>query len=275
MTRHNKHWTASEHARLEQMLDEGYGYEAIARRLGRTFDSVRSKAQRRGVSFGLTVWPMSAYRCALLMGVDHKRLARWIRDGWLAARRARTEGRPGWRITWEAFDAFLSNPDYFMAWDARHIQDSDLRAWAMELRAGHARWLTLEEVGKRIGISVEPIRQRILGGRLPAVKRRQAWYVRETDIAPAGAHPAHPRQRSKPQEATACRTVLEVEPLDTTHRQRKRQTWCPLGQAEAANGGEPRCRHRQTPHDVTCQRLGAGDEEGSCCPRLSHHRRTG
>lgn len=179
----NRTWTREENSRLEELLEAGYGYEEIGRRLHRPTIGVYQQAVARSMTITCTGTTLGVKECARLVGVTERVIAFWMHQGWLPAINATPNKRYAyWRITHEALEQFLQQPDCFMAWDAERITDPILRAWAIQIRSRHPHWLTTAEVGSRLFLAQNSVLHRIVRGELPATQYRRRWYVRECDI---------------------------------------------------------------------------------------------
>lgn len=165
-----KRWSTKETDQLIRLVEDGFPYAHIARKLKRTEISVRLRCKRIGVLVTTTKATMSARDVALQLGIPcSKTVSSWIRRGWLIARDAGHK-RPLWRITWDALTAFLENPAYWLAWRPDRIPDLALREWAQELRADAPRYLRHTEIADRLGVGRDTIGNWLDKGWLPAVR---------------------------------------------------------------------------------------------------------
>lgn len=176
-------WTGEERDRLFELINCGYGYNAIAKKLRRSRNSVIIELKRRRyhrVTTGPATW--SAHDVARLLGLScSKIVSGWIRRKWLKARNAGRKDRPLWRISPADLYSCLEQPQTWMAWEVENITDPAIRAWAEELRQGQPRWLTEGEVAARYHVTPKAVYQWILWGFLPAV-RYDNHYIRESDL---------------------------------------------------------------------------------------------
>ena len=175
-------WTPKDLDTLYQMIDAGYGYDAIARRLKRSRVAVVLKCRRLDYRLLTTRAALTCRQAQTLLGIGcAKTITRWIGMGLLKARNAGMPERPLWRIQWEDLCAFLEEPTNWMAYDPARITEATLREWAQELRAGKPRWLRQGEIAARYGVTVEAVGQWIQKGWLPAV-RYGNWWVNEAAL---------------------------------------------------------------------------------------------
>lgn len=164
-------WSKKDTEKLRDLIEQGFDYQTIARRLKRTRVAVVIKAKRMGTRITTTNATMSARDVAAALGVKcSKTVSKWIRRGWLKARNAGRPERPLWRITWEDLTAFMETPDYWIAWDPARIPDLALREWAQELREGSERYLTHTEIARRYQVDRDTVGQWIDKGWLPALR---------------------------------------------------------------------------------------------------------
>ena len=122
-------------ARLEVMVDEGRGYDWIARKLGRSREAVMLKAARIGHRVMTTAATLSARDVALLLGLGcSKTVVRWVREYGLPGRNAGRKDRPLWRIAPSDLVAWLERPEHWMKYDPRLIAAPELRDRLQRLR---------------------------------------------------------------------------------------------------------------------------------------------
>lgn len=196
-----RYWTARETDQLINLVEQGYGYAAIAKRLRRTETAVVQRAKRIGVQITTTNATLSALDVAAHLGIPcSKVVSGWIRRGWLKARGAGTPPRVLWRITWEDLTAFLENEAYWIAWRPDRIPDLALREWAQELRAKEERLLSQSDVARRYHVTVKAVGQWIDKGWLPAVRygnRRVPASALDGFVPPCMRTAADPRFRRR------------------------------------------------------------------------------
>lgn len=163
-------WSAKDTDKLINLVEQGFSYTQIARRMKRTEVSIKLKAKRLGVRITTTNATLSARDVAEQLGLGcGKTVSRWIRLGWLKARDAGHK-RPLWRVQWEDLTTFMENPDYWIAWRPERIGDLALREWAQELRAGEERLLTHSEIARRVGVGRDTVGNWLYQGELPYVR---------------------------------------------------------------------------------------------------------
>lgn len=164
-------WTAEHLVTLRELIDEGYSYDEIAARLGRTRDAVEIKCKRAlGIRLLTTQARLTAQQVADLLGIGYnsKTVILWIQRGWLQARHG---SRAAWRIAWNDLIAFVARRDYWMAYDAHRIRDTALRVYVLRLQAeAGGRWMTTAEVATQLCVSRGVVEMWIRCGALPAVR---------------------------------------------------------------------------------------------------------
>lgn len=176
-------WTPREVDRLIDLIDQGYGYAHIARRLKRSELAVTLKAKRLGYQLLSTRAALTASDIARLLSLRcAKVVSIWIRRYGLKARNASRSVRPLWRVQWEKLCAWLEDPAHWMAYDPARCTDPPLREHLLEIRAGQPRWLRLGDVARRYCVSFQAVAQWITRGHLPAT-RYGNWWIRESDLA--------------------------------------------------------------------------------------------
>ena len=177
-----RYWTRHEIDTLLTMIDQGRGYDAIARRLGRTREAVEIKAKRLGYRLlderaALTcsaVQRMLGLRCP-------KTVARWITAYGLTARNAGTKRRPLWRIQHEDLMAWLEDRHHWMAYDPADVPRATFREHLTEIRQGQSRWLTPGDVAARYHVGSSTVQQWREKGWVP-MTRYGNWWVWEADL---------------------------------------------------------------------------------------------
>jgi excisionase family DNA binding protein len=177
-------WTRKAEQELITYVEQGWGYDWIARRLKRSRTAIEVKCKRLGVRITTTKATLSARDVAELLGKRcSKSVRRWIDNGWLNARNAGRPERPLWRVQWEDLTAFMENPAYWSTWDPKRIADLALREWAQEIRAEAPKLLTQHEVARRYHVEHKTVAQWIDKGWLTAVRAgRQNRLIPETAL---------------------------------------------------------------------------------------------
>lgn len=164
-------WSTKEIDQLINLVEQGYSYEQIARRMKRTEVSIKLKAKRLGIHITTTNATLSARDVAAQLGIGcGKTVSLWIRRGWLKAKNAGAPPRVLWRISWEDLTSFMENPAHWVAWRPERIPDLALREWAQELRANEERLLTHTEVATRVGVGRNTVGTWLYEGELPYVR---------------------------------------------------------------------------------------------------------
>jgi hypothetical protein len=164
------------------MIDEGRGYDAIARRLERTREAVVIKAKRLQyrVLDERAALTCRAVQRRLGLG-DSKTVARWITAYGLKARNAGTKQRPLWRIQEEDLLAWLEDRHHWMAYDPDKVPGATLREHLTEIRQGQSRWLTPGDVARRYHVTSSAVQQWREKGWLP-MTRYGNWWIWEADL---------------------------------------------------------------------------------------------
>jgi hypothetical protein len=172
-------WSWDEELKLIDLVEQGYGYDALAKRMQRTRTAIVLKCKRLGVRVTTTLATLSARDVALLLGKGcAKSVVRWIHLGWLKGRNAGGAGHKAlWRVQWDDLTAFMANHNTWMAWDAERVTDPALREWALELRqAAGGEWLTIGQVATRFCVDHAAVNQWVHKGFLPAVDYGNWWF---------------------------------------------------------------------------------------------------
>lgn len=175
-------WMPKEIDQLQNLIDQGFSYDAIARKMGRTRDSIVVKSKRLHYRVLTTPESMTASEVANLLGVKcEKTVIRWIKFRWLRGMNAGTEQKPLWRIPVLSLYEFLEESRYWMAWHPDHVTEATLREYCQELRADKPRWLRQTEVAQRYHVDVGTVGQWIQKGYLPSARYGNHW-VNEADL---------------------------------------------------------------------------------------------
>lgn len=171
-------WMPWEVDHLIHLVEQGYSYDRIAKKLKRTRVAVVLKCRRLHLRITKTPATLSAHDAARALGArSGNTVVGWIARGWLPARNAGGAGHKAlWRIQWEDLTAFMERRDYWMAWSPDRIPDLALREWAQELRAGQPRWLTPGEVARRYHVHTFTPHQWVTKGLLPAMRYGNLWF---------------------------------------------------------------------------------------------------
>jgi hypothetical protein len=165
-----------------KLIDDGYSYDHIARRLRRSPLAVRVKCKKLNYRLLHTRAAMTARDAQRLLGTRcSKTVTRWITDYGLKARNGGEPKRSLWRIQWLDLMEWLEEPTHWMAYDPAKVAERTLREHLTEIRAGQPRWLTVGEVARRYSVSVKAVIQWREKGLLP-MTRYGNWYVRESDL---------------------------------------------------------------------------------------------
>lgn len=197
-------WTTADLDHLKELVDQGYGYAVIARRLKRSEMAVRVKAKRIKYRLLHSRAALTCREVGRLLGLPcSKTVARWIEAYGLRARNARPSGCPLWRVQWEDLCDWLDDPAHWMAYDPARCTEPPLREHLTEIRAGEPRWLRPGEVAERYIVDSGTVKQWIAKGFLPAT-RYGNWWVRESDLADF----VPPFARSKAGIPKSCRRIV-------------------------------------------------------------------
>ena len=175
-------WTAHDIDHLYTLIDAGYSYNAIARRLKRSRVAVMIKAKRLNHRLLTTRAALTCRAVADLLGLGcAKTVTRWIEGYGLKARNGGTAEKPLWRIQWDDLTAFLDDPSHWMMFDPERCTDRLLREHLLESRIDQPRWLSIGDVTSRYHVGNHTVNKWIQDGLLPAT-RYGNWYVRESDL---------------------------------------------------------------------------------------------
>lgn len=175
-----KYWSETDLLDLDELVRAGYGDHIIARRMGRSYDSVKIARRRKlGLRSGHYI-VLSAAAVARALGVGcSKTVVRWIRQGWLRGyrrRRGRSGYLPLWQVTEEALKDFLADPSHWHLWEPEQIPGRYLREWAMEVRGGE-RYLTAGETAEIFGVETNTVSAWIRKGELRGRKLGPNWRI--------------------------------------------------------------------------------------------------
>ncbi len=175
-------WTHEEVSHLVTLLDQGYDYDACARKLGRTRTAIQIKVKRMRCAMSKRPAVLTARAVAQLLGKGcAKSVARWIARGVLNGHFA---GR-FWRVCWDDLMGFLHDECFWPLWDAARITDGDLRAEMLVLRMHEGAYLTQRDIAARYHVGVEAVGQWLDKGWLPFVHSgggKGNRMVRERDL---------------------------------------------------------------------------------------------
>ena len=107
-------WTAEEYQRLEEMAGI-YPIGTIAKKLGRSEESVKNYAQRKGISLKITVDNFSAGQVAKLLKVQSSTVWYWLHTKKLKGRKSIKSNT--WRISCNALKKFHENYSHSRIWN--------------------------------------------------------------------------------------------------------------------------------------------------------------
>ena len=172
-------WTLAERDKLAELIDKGYGYAEVARKMRRSVYSVQVQAKRQRCRLLHSQAVMTARQVADLLGLGcSKIVARWVQHCGLRARQSGPHRRGLWRIAWEDLTAWMARPETWMAWRPERIADLALREWAAEIRSDGPRWIAQTTVAARYQVSVKTVWSWIAKGWIVATKYgRGNWWV--------------------------------------------------------------------------------------------------
>lgn len=172
-------WTEREVARLVRLVEQGYTYGEIGQQLGRTQKAINQKMKTMAQKDRIRRATMTLRAATRLFGlVDRRALSKWVDLGWLPARRDTTGV---WRINKEDLYRFLQNESYWFAWEPTKITDAAMRQWALAMREGKPRWLTVRDVATRYGVTIQAVQGWIGRGCL-ATTYAGRHYIHERDL---------------------------------------------------------------------------------------------
>jgi DNA-binding CsgD family transcriptional regulator len=183
-----RRWTRERNDDLLRLMDAGHGDAEIAARLGRTRLGVRLQRNRLERRLGRD-GRFSVSDLARVLGRPRGTVANWVERGWMPSERAASKrGRDGngeYRVTRRGLAAFLADGRYRGFWRVGDIPDGPWRDLAAESRRP-APLLTTREAGARLGYGERAVNERILEGRLRAVRGvRRSWLVPEDALGGA------------------------------------------------------------------------------------------
>jgi hypothetical protein len=174
-----REWPKADEDNLIDLVEQGHGYDELARRFKRSRVAIILKCRRLGIRVTTTLATLSARDVARVLGKKcGKSVTSWIELGWLPARNAGGEGHHAlWRIQWDDLTAFMERREHWMAWDPARIDDPAFREWAQELRAAAGgTWLSIGEVARRYCVDERAVNAWIRKGWLPATRYGNWWF---------------------------------------------------------------------------------------------------
>lgn len=204
-------WTAAERFQLDDFIHQGYSYDTIAKRLGRSTNAVLIQRQKQRIGHRTVSGVLSCMDVARLLGLGcPKTVAGWIARGWLPARNARPRRarRAVWRIQELDLWDMLQNRDTWMAWEPARITEPGLRAWATALRRA-GRHLPSRVVAERYHVTINVVNAWVREGRLPAVQYGLMYWFWEADLH--GFVPPHMQQRTHPFRVDLAEHVRTIQ----------------------------------------------------------------
>jgi len=181
--RRGPNWSKGDVLLLEELIRRGWSDERIGHRLGRTPQAVNRTRKSHGIPSRQRAM-LSAQHVARLLGMPcSKRVARWLRHGWLRGRLGQGCGpNRQWYIERRELLAFLADPAYWPLWDPELIRQPSLKAWALKRRGRRdGRYITTRQAGQALGLVHRVVSDYVRRGLLPAV-RHGNWLIRETDV---------------------------------------------------------------------------------------------
>lgn len=111
MKRTTPNWTPADVWTLYDLIDAGYSYAAIGRKLGRTTTAVTIKSKRLRHRLMHAKSALSARQIKDILGLAcSKTVTRWITTYGLKARNGGTKERPLWRVQVDDLAAWLDDP---------------------------------------------------------------------------------------------------------------------------------------------------------------------
>lgn len=176
-------WTPSRDFQLVTLVDEHCPYSRISETLETSVASVRLRCRKLGVS--LIRSGLSVAMVGKKLGVSHSTVRDWIERGWLVAQPSgigpARSGIMSRIVEYDAMLVFLEDKTYWRCWNPLKVTDPDLGAWAREMRAG-VWFLSTAEVSRLVHIGQRVIQQRCADGRIPAMRLRNRWLIRVSDL---------------------------------------------------------------------------------------------
>lgn len=175
-----RNWTPAELLELQELLSHGLTDDRIAHSLGRTALAIRLARKRHGI-VGRRQLFLTTRGVAKAIGVRcSKTVAKWIRRGWLRARKGQQVGpHHEYYVAREALYDFLQDRRYWHVWRPDRIEDPEIKDWAAERRL--ERYLRPGEVAARLCVHQHAVNQWIHKGLLPAY-RWGNWWLKESDV---------------------------------------------------------------------------------------------
>jgi hypothetical protein len=104
----------------------------------------------------------------------------WLRG----ERRVINSRRIEWSISRGAVEAFILNPDSWVAWRLGDLRDPVWREWVLQAwPTVIPRWVAVSEIARRFGVDQSAVRYWIDSGRLPAMCYQHMHFVDERTLA--------------------------------------------------------------------------------------------
>jgi transposase len=184
----SRHWTDEQDQELILLFREGLTTRQIARRLGRSRDSVQCHCQQLGgidwlrrPKDGLQVRTVS--EVAQLFGVGHRVVQYWLRRGWIEGQRNSKRKGCETLISDVSLVALLSKHQTWLTWKPERMTDpvwQKQAAW--ERRRNPHCWLSLKQAAARASSWSKTLWRAIAAGTLPAQRHGRFWFVWSADL---------------------------------------------------------------------------------------------
>lgn len=183
---YHRPWTPAE----DEYLADWWGMQPdteVARHLRRSVDACKIRATRQhGLARKHQFW--TARDVARLFGVDDHLVIRWIRDGYLAARKSSVGCSSGamWEIQPEAIERFIKTHPW--RYDPRRMEWGDYHRNLAERIHAADPWLSVAEAARLLDVSTACLVRHLERGWLTGERRYGAggqgeWRIRRSVLA--------------------------------------------------------------------------------------------
>lgn len=212
-----KYWTVLDIWKLQDMIDQGFSIQLIAKRLGRSYNSVDVKTKRLGLRPRKSPNTLSVQDAAQLLGIPcSKTITLWIAErGLPACNASNVSDKAFWRIELLALYEWLEQRTNWMCYNPNRIPDQRLREHLIDIRRGK-RWLTAGEVAERYHVHFKTVNTWIREGCLPA-ERWGNWWIFESDLKGFIPPYDHPRGNTRRDIPDRDRKIAQVVELREKH----------------------------------------------------------
>ena len=174
-THYGRHWTQQEDWELRNLVDQDLHIDVIARKLHRTVQAVQKRLNDHGVQRihkNRHIYTVAQVGHILQVGIYC--ITRWIDHKLLKAKRIAKRKdkksqspRSFYRIdSWDLYD-FLADPRHWHLYRVADITDEFLRRDLVAVHRETPRWLYINDIAERYGVSLGGVRHWCNLGKIP------------------------------------------------------------------------------------------------------------